>query len=232
MLAIASLGLLCVPAAAAQERPRATEAVRAGACGQRCRDRRARRDHARRRRDLRLRRGSHQPRAAGHGRARRRAAQATAPDRPRPPGRRAARPHDARLDAGPGDCRADVRDAGDRHPSRHARHDRRPGDPRAASTRGSRERVTRPVTSQRSASTARFDRWLSTSSTPWTSDRCRRSAVLRSAAARRSSACASGGGDPASTPRSSAVEGSSPARRSSSVPLRPRDRALPSCSPR
>jgi hypothetical protein len=35
MLAIASLGLLCVPAAAAQERPRATEAVRAGACGQR-----------------------------------------------------------------------------------------------------------------------------------------------------------------------------------------------------
>ena len=35
MLAIASLGLLCVPAAAAQERPRPTEAVRAGACGQR-----------------------------------------------------------------------------------------------------------------------------------------------------------------------------------------------------
>jgi len=35
MLAIASLGLLCVPAAAAQEQPRPTEAVRAGACGQR-----------------------------------------------------------------------------------------------------------------------------------------------------------------------------------------------------
>jgi hypothetical protein len=34
-LAIASVGLLCVPAAAAQERPRATGLVRAGACGQR-----------------------------------------------------------------------------------------------------------------------------------------------------------------------------------------------------
>jgi hypothetical protein len=35
MLAIASLGLLCVPAAAAQEQPRPTEPVSAGACGQR-----------------------------------------------------------------------------------------------------------------------------------------------------------------------------------------------------
>ncbi len=35
MLAIASLGLVCIPAGAAQERPRAIEPVRAGPCGQR-----------------------------------------------------------------------------------------------------------------------------------------------------------------------------------------------------
>ena len=35
MLAIASLGLVCSPAGAAQERPRAIEPVRAGPCGQR-----------------------------------------------------------------------------------------------------------------------------------------------------------------------------------------------------
>ena len=144
MLAIASLGLLCVPAAAARKRPRATEAVRAGACGQRMLaiaapvaitpDGDGTADCAVVR--IRLERPSTVELVVAQRKPQPRTVHV----------HRAAAPRGLTTlvwTPGPDDRRADVRDAGDRHPSGHARHDRRPGDPRAGHPRAVRARELR-----------------------------------------------------------------------------------------